>query len=62
VAVALALLARAGGPRYVLAVKGSDANAIRNTLRQAGAVPVPRRARGREKWMSRRDEEGPRWS
>jgi len=34
------LLARAGGARYVLADKGYDADALRRTLRQAGAVPV----------------------
>jgi len=40
VTVAPALLARAGGARYVLADKGYDADALRRTLRQAGAVPV----------------------
>lgn len=34
------MLARAGGARYVLADKGYDADALRRTLRQAGAVPV----------------------
>ena len=40
ITVAPALLARAGGARYVLADKGYDADALRRTLRQAGAVPV----------------------
>lgn len=34
------LLQRAGRARYVLADKGYDADALRRTLRQAGAVPV----------------------
>lgn len=34
------LLARAAGARYVLADKGYDADTLRRTLRQAGAVPV----------------------
>lgn len=34
------LLPRAVGARYLLADKGYDANAIRKTLRTAGAVPV----------------------
>ena len=38
--MAPALLASAGGARYVLADKGYDADALRRTLRQAGAVPV----------------------
>ena len=33
-------MACAGGARYVLADKGYDADALRRTLRQAGAVPV----------------------
>jgi transposase len=40
ITVAPALLARAGGARYVLADKGYDADTLRRTLRQAGAVPV----------------------
>ena len=34
------LLARLGRTRYVLADKGYDADALRRSLRQAGAVPV----------------------
>ena len=34
------LLARIGRTRYVLADKGYDADALRRSLRQAGAVPV----------------------
>ncbi len=40
VTVAPGLLARAKGARYVLADKGYDADALRRTVRQAGAVPV----------------------
>ncbi len=40
VTVASELLTRAGGARYVLADKGYDADALRRTMRQAGAVPV----------------------
>jgi transposase len=40
IAVAPALLARAAGARYVLADKGYDADALRRSLRKAGAVPV----------------------
>jgi transposase len=40
VTVASELLTRAAGARYVLADKGYDADALRHTLRQAGAVPV----------------------
>ena len=40
ITVAPALLARAKGARYVLAEKGYDADALRRSLRQAGAVPV----------------------
>jgi len=40
IAVAPALLARAGKARYVLADKGYDADALRRSLRRAGAVPV----------------------
>ncbi len=35
-----ALLAHARGARYVLADKGYDADDLRRSLRQAGAVPV----------------------
>lgn len=34
------LLARMGRSRYLLADKGYDADALRRSLRQAGAVPV----------------------
>jgi transposase len=34
------LLARLGRTRYLLADKGYDADALRRSLRQAGAVPV----------------------
>ena len=34
------LLARMGRARYLLADKGYDADALRRSLRQAGAVPV----------------------
>ena len=40
VTVAPDLLAHAKGARYVLADKGYDADALRRTVRQAGAVPV----------------------
>ena len=40
VTVAPELLTRAGAARYILADKGYDADALRRTLRQAGAVPV----------------------
>jgi len=40
ITVAPTLLARATGARYVLADKGYDADALRRSLRQAGAVPV----------------------
>ena len=40
ITVAPGLLTRAGGARYVLADKGYDADSLRRTLRQAGAVPV----------------------
>lgn len=40
ITVAPALLARAAGARYVLADKGYDADTLRRTLRQAGALPV----------------------
>ena len=40
ITVAPALLARAGGARYVLADKGYDADALRRRLRQVGTVPV----------------------
>ena len=40
VTVAPGLLERAGKARYVLADKGYDADALRRTVRQAGAVPV----------------------
>jgi transposase len=40
VTVAPELLTHAQGARYVLADKGYDADALRRTLRQAGAVPV----------------------
>ena len=40
ITVAPGLLARATGARYVLADKGYDADTLRRTLRQAGAVPV----------------------
>jgi transposase len=40
VKAAPALLARMGRARYLLADKGYDADALRRTLRQAGAVPV----------------------
>lgn len=38
--MAPALLARAADVRYVLADKGYDADALRRSLRQVGAVPV----------------------
>ena len=38
--VAPELLASAGGVRYVLADKGYDADALRQTVRKAGGVPV----------------------
>ena len=45
-----ALLARAGGARYVLADKGYDADPLRRSLRQAGKVPViPGRANRKRK-------------
>lgn len=40
ITVAPALLARAPHARYVLADKGYDADALRHSLRQGGAVPV----------------------
>jgi transposase len=40
VSVAPGLLERARNARYVLADKGYDADALRRTLRRAGAVPV----------------------
>ena len=40
ITVAPGLLTRASGARYVLADKGYDADALRQSLRQAGAVPV----------------------
>ena len=40
VTAAPALLARARGARHVLADKGYDADALRKSIRQAGAVPV----------------------
>lgn len=40
ITVAPALLARGPDARYVLAGKGYDADALRSSLRQAGAVPV----------------------
>ena len=40
ITVAPELLTRAGRARYVLADKGYDADSLRRTLRQAGAVPV----------------------
>ena len=40
VKVAPELLARVSRVRYVLADKGYDADALRRSLRQAGAVPV----------------------
>ena len=40
VTVAPAPLARMGRARYVLADKGYDADPLRRSLRQAGAVPV----------------------
>lgn len=40
ITVAPALLARAPDARYVLADKGYDADALRRSLRQAGAEPV----------------------
>ena len=40
VPAASALLARMGRARYVLADKGYDADPLRRSLRQAGAVPV----------------------
>jgi transposase len=40
VTVAPGLLERARGARYVIADKGYDADPLRRTLRQAGAVPV----------------------
>ena len=40
VTAAPALLARMGRARYVLADKGYDADPLRRSLRQAGAVPV----------------------
>jgi transposase len=50
ITVAPALLARAQGARYILADKGYDADALRRTLRQAGAVPViPGRANRKRK-------------
>lgn len=40
VTVAPALIARAGKLRYLIADKGYDADALRRSLRHAGAVPV----------------------
>ncbi len=40
VKAAPALLERAGRMRYLLADKGYDANRLRHSLRDAGAVPV----------------------
>ena len=40
ITVAPTLIARAAGARYVLADKGYDADALRRSLRQAGAVAV----------------------
>jgi len=46
-----ALLARAGGARHDLVDKGSDNDALRRSLREAGAVPViPGRAT-RKRWL-----------
>lgn len=50
ITAAPALLARAGKARYVLGDKGYDADSLRRSLRQAGAVPViPGRANRKRK-------------
>jgi transposase len=50
------LLARMGRVRYLLADKGYDADALRRSLRQAGAVPVIP-GRSNRKWKVRYDRE-----
>ena len=47
--VAPALLSRAVGARHIVADKGYDADALRRTIRAAGAVPVIPGRRTRKK-------------